>query len=203
MTAATAAVDFDALDREAEVRIAELEGERQRLALDALTDAGARKRLAEVETQLSDAAQERERARLARVEAESREEQRQAEEEAQARAEGLRRARELETRRRRAAREVDKTAATLARALKAFDEIAGEQEQALRQAGWSSQAAMSARPRPWHVEAALRGALAGAAVPAALLRIEPAAFAPDALVPLVQGDVRVIEPAEPAQEGQG
>ncbi len=157
-------VDLDALQTDAETRLAELLDQRQRLALDALTDAGVAAELRDVESEIAAAREALERVELARVENARREEEAQTAEQAEYRRECLDRARELQAERERAARSVDSGFTKAAHALRDWDRIATQQWQLLRSAG-EEHPAIAARPRSWVVEEALRHALIEAKLP--------------------------------------
>ena len=200
----TATVDLEALQSETEAELAELRDRRRRLAPEALRIRSAAGKLTRVEVQIREAEQALERVQLARAETARREEQARLDADAQRRAGGLARARELQSERNAAAREVDAAARQFAVKLAAWDRITTRQEQALRAAGWNGEHAMAARPRPWMVEAALGRALGDAGVPRGMIRMETftgatASVRPGKVVPLAECDARPVEPPEREQ----
>jgi hypothetical protein len=175
---------FDAVETEIRGTIAELEGSRASLALDALDDERKARELGDVEARLAGARAELERVGLARAEAERRELAEHEEAKAKAVADARRRASELQVDREAAARAVDQGAAAFATALAAHQRIAAEQASVLG-GDWRQ-----VLPPQFALEAALAHALneASAPVPVELnLTIRAA--------PLAALDPHVIEPA--------
>lgn len=191
---------FETARAEVEARMAALRDERQRLSLDALTDAGARKRLAAVERQLDECEAELDRVELARREQARRQAEAIEAAENERRQQALTHARELQAEREKAAHAVDLAAARFARELRKFDRITTEQETTLRRVG-ARNAADMARPRSWQIEAALMHALREAGCPHGIIALEafagPAHIGPGWVRPLAESDARPIEPAAP------
>lgn len=195
----TATVDLEALQADEEARVTDLRGQRQQLAPEALRTKTAAAHLARVEEALHASEQKLERIRLARAENARRSEQAEIDAAAERRAAALQRARELQAERQRQAKAVDAAARRFAEALAAWDRSTTEQERALREAGWTMETAIAARPHPALIEGALQRALTDANCPAGIIRLESSGSPTHRGRPslLADGDARLIEPAEP------
>jgi hypothetical protein len=178
---------FDVVETEIRGTIADLEGRRASLALDALTDERKARELGDVEARLAGARAELERVGLARAEAERRELAEHEQAKAKAVADARRRASELQVDREAAARAVDEGAAAFATALAAHQRICAEQASVLG-GDWRQ-----VLPPQYVLEAAFAHALneASAPVPAA----ELSSLTINRAAPLAALDPHVIEPA--------
>lgn len=116
-------------------RIVGLQAERQRLALDSLSDDKARSAVAKVERQLAEAEADLSRVRLARTEAASREQAAREAEGQRAITDALKLADELGVERSKAARAADRAAQQLGSALAQLHDVEARQGAALVRAG--------------------------------------------------------------------
>ena len=204
MAAVAESVDLDALETSARANVQRLEETVARLSLDAVKDPAVREELVDCESQLTEAERELERLGLARGEQGRRDQEAAEQAEAGRRDAALQRAQELQSEREKAARATDSALRKFAHALRQWDKITSEQEALLRQAGWSFEAAMAARPRPWMAESAVQRALRDAGVPSGLIRMEAfsglePAVSPGRVRPLAECDAKPVAPLEGKQ----
>lgn len=151
---------FDASEAEVRARIAELQAERQSLALDALHDEGKRQDLADCEAALAGAHAELQHVGLARQEASRREQAAREQAEREAKDAALARATELGNDALRAMGKVEKTLGAFAEALAEHNRACQRHVSALDAAGQSG-----AMPSPAAIQATVAQALRNAGAP--------------------------------------